>query len=201
MNQGSPRSPAPARPAAAAHEPRRHGARASAVTSSEGRQPEQQWMAGTPCGTHPSVRAGPTGLRGEAGCRSPSSPSLHASERWRSSPESPCSGSGRSCRPPRRSEATWSRGSRKTWRPLGFSGISTSTSAFNGIPGDAPQPAALNGEETARPSDAAGRRLVVQGLVHATPADGRFVVDFRSLDEKCLDPAGSSSDPGPSAGA
>lgn len=68
----------------------------------------------------------------------------------------------------------------------GFSGISTSTVVFNGIPGSPPEQAAFTGEQTVQLDDESGRRLVVQILIHATFVDGEFVVEFESLNERCV---------------
>lgn len=68
----------------------------------------------------------------------------------------------------------------------GFSGISTSTIVFNGIPGSPPEQAMFQGEQTVNLSDASGRRVIVRILIHATFVNGGFVVELESVNQRCV---------------
>lgn len=70
----------------------------------------------------------------------------------------------------------------------GFSGISTSTIVFNGIPGSPPEQAAFTGAQVVQLSHADGRRVVVRLLIHATLVNGAFVVEFESVNQRCVGP-------------
>lgn len=70
----------------------------------------------------------------------------------------------------------------------GFSGISTSTIVFNGIPGTPPEQAAFTGAQAVQLSHADGRRVGVRLLVHATFVNGEFVVEFESVNQRCVGP-------------
>jgi hypothetical protein len=70
----------------------------------------------------------------------------------------------------------------------GFSGISTSTIVFNGIPGTPPEQAAFTGAQAVQLSHADGRRVIVRLLVHATFVNGEFVVEFESVNQRCVGP-------------
>ncbi len=70
----------------------------------------------------------------------------------------------------------------------GFAGISTSIIVFNGIPGEPPEQAAFAGEQTVQLSDDTGRRVIARIRIHATFVDSEFVVEFSSLDQRCVGP-------------